>query len=60
MREEEVAVKTLLPDVLDPKSIRTMLAEMKVMSELGSHPNIVRLVGVNTTELDDGSYRNHN
>jgi hypothetical protein len=51
---KEVAVKTLLPDVLDAKSIRSMLAEMRVMSELGTHPNIVRLVGVHTRDVEQG------
>lgn len=48
--EFEVAVKTVSENV-DVMYFKTLLSEIKVMAHLGSHKNIVALIGAYTKEI---------
>ena len=45
-----VAVKTLNP-FTNKDVLKTLMSELKIMSHLGSHPNIVNLLGAITTNI---------
>lgn len=48
-----VAVKTVDPDNTDVHCFKSLLLELKVMSYLGKHPNVVALLGASTTGIRD-------
>lgn len=45
-----VAVKTMNP-FTSKDVLRSLMSELKIMSHLGSHPNIVNLLGAVTTNI---------
>ena len=45
-----VAVKTLNP-FTNKDVLKSLMSELKIMSHLGSHPNIVNLLGAITTNI---------
>jgi len=49
-----VAAKTIQPNT-ERNLILALLAEIKIMSLLEHHPNIVGLVGAHTSDLDKGT-----
>jgi serine/threonine protein kinase len=49
-----VAVKTVKPNT-KRDVLLSLLAEIKIMSHLQSHPNIVELIGANTDGLANGT-----
>jgi serine/threonine protein kinase len=53
LREVEVAVKTIKSNA-ERDVINTFLQEIKIMSYLGSHPNIVKFLGANTQGWVEG------
>jgi serine/threonine protein kinase len=53
----QVAVKTVKPNT-ERDVLLSLLAEMKIMSHLESHPNIVELIGANTEGLATGTNNN--
>ncbi|OXA52017.1 Vascular endothelial growth factor receptor 1 [Folsomia candida] len=48
-----VAVKTVNPESADVICFKALLTELKVWTYLGSHPNLVGLLGACTTEIRD-------
>jgi len=48
----EVAVKVIEPETIDASCFKLVLSELKVMTYVGEHPNIVRLIGANTSEIE--------
>jgi len=48
-----VAVKTITPKA-DKVYVKSILSEIKVLIWIGSHENIVQLIGVNTKDLNCG------
>ena len=48
--ETVVAVKTLNP-FTNKDVLKSLMSELKIMSHLGSHPNIVNLLGAITTNI---------
>ena len=55
-RGVEVAIKMLKNNTADNNAdyLRSLLAELKVMSYLGQHPNLVRLIGAITENVKGG------
>lgn len=51
--EREVAVKTVKP-YTDKVYIKALLSELKIMSYLGSHKNVIQLIGAVTDGLKKG------
>lgn len=48
-----IALKTANPDC--PKAgLKCLLSEIKILSYLGAHPHIVRMIGAHTAELGKG------
>ena len=53
--KKQVAIKMLNKDGNDiAKNFRSLLAELKVMSYLGKHPHLVRMIGAITENISDG------
>lgn len=46
-----VAVKTVDPDQTDVVCFKALLIELKVLTYLGSHPNLVACLGAQTTQI---------
>ncbi len=49
-----VAIKTVNPEKIHKTTLNGMLSEIKLLSYIGKHGNIIELIGANTAELKNG------
>ncbi|ODM91480.1 Vascular endothelial growth factor receptor 1 [Orchesella cincta] len=50
-QDKPVAVKTFESGIMDANCFKALLYELKVMTYLGQHPNVISLVGAVTSEI---------
>ena len=53
-----VAIKTLNP-YSNKDVLKSLMSELKIMSHLGKHPNIVNLLGAVTTNIQKSEFKRH-
>jgi len=51
---KSVAFKTT-KDSTNVQSVKNLLAEIKLLIYIGSHPNIIELIGAYTEQIQDGT-----
>jgi serine/threonine protein kinase len=59
VKDIEVAVKTIKPNA-ERDVLLSVLAEIKIMSYLDSHPHIIEFIGANTQSLAKGKSTSKN
>lgn len=56
--ENEVAIKTTMTliNYVHDYDLKSILSEIKVMTRVGSHPNVVSIIGAYTEEIKKGIF----
>jgi len=58
MKELNVAVKTFKSSA-DVDSLKSLLSELKIMTKVGQHENVVNLIGAYTREIKQSNLNQH-
>jgi len=56
VHKKPVAVKTLIPTAAAKDSLKSLVSELKLLSYIGYHENIVNLVGASSSDIRIGNF----